>query len=276
MFKIGFNINSNMNRKRRLCCNAPKYTSTERLKLPPDNSKTLAKIWPDFVNMDKRMKKEIPFILDHSHKRNPKVFDAALGSGATSIGLKLFGINHVISNEIDLEMKLVAISEASKRYVSIELTSYDWTKPFPSLMHGKFDTVTCLGNSLTCILNPDKRFEAVENFKKLLALGGVLMIDERNYPRILKGDFSHNGEYVYCGTDKVACKPVQVSDELVVMEYEHLKTSERAYIELYPFKKGEMISLLREAGFQHIEVYKDYKQINCGDVEFYTHVAMGR
>jgi SAM-dependent methyltransferase len=276
MFKIGFNINSNMNRQRRLYYNAPGDRPPGRFKLPPDNSKTLAKIWPSFVNIDKRMKKEVPFILGRSHKRNPKVFDAALGSGATSIGLKLFGINFVVSNEIDGEMRLIALSEASKRHVNLELASYDWTKSFPLLLEGKFDVVTCLGNSLTCVLNPDGRFGAIKNFRKLLAPEGVLIIDERNYPRILEGDFSHSGEYVYCGTDKVACRPAQVSNDLVVMEYEHLETGEKAYLELYPFKEGEMFSLLKEAEFPHIKVYTDYKQTSCRDVEFYTYVAMER
>ncbi len=274
MFKIAFDINSNMNRQRRLCCTTSRNKSADRFKLPPDNSKTLAKIWPDFVDMDKRMKKEIPFILDRIHKTDLKVFDSTLGSGATSIGLKLFGVKFVVSNEIDTEMVLVALHQASRKFVNLEIISYNWLAGFPSLMSGRFDAVTCLGNSLTCVLNPAEHVRILRNFRKLLNANGILIIDERNYPRIMDGGFHHSGEYVYCGTDRVACRPLEISDDMIVMEYKDIRTDEKAYLELYPFEKGEMLEILKEAGFHDVRVYGDYKnKFSYDDAEFITYVA---
>lgn len=258
---------------RRLCRNCIDRP-TERFELPPFNSMKLAKLWPGFVNMEKRIEKEIPFILDHVSGRNLKVFDACLGSGATSIGLKLYGIKHVISNEIDGEMTRAALAQANCNYVNLEITSYDWKGGFPMLFHGKFDVVTCLGNSLTCVLNPEEHVNVIKHFKELLDSNGVLMIDERNYPRMMNGGFRHSGEYVYCGTDRVACWPIKVLQNLIVMEYRDVHSDEKAYIELYPFEKGEMLEILKEAGFYNIRIYGDYRdKFSYDEVEFITYVA---
>lgn len=258
--------------RRRICCRTEDVKP--KFELPAGNSRILAKIWPGFVNMEKRMEKEIPFILDHGPKTSPKIFDACLGSGATSIGLKRYGIKHVISNEIDGDMIRAALTQADHNYVNLEINSYDWAGGFPALMHGQFDVVTCLGNSLTCVLNPEEHLNIIRHFSKLLNSNGILMIDERNYPRMLNGEFHHSGEYVYCGADRVACRPIQASDSLVVMEYRDIHTDEKAYLELYPFEKGEMLKILNEAGFYNIKIYGDYMgKFSYDAVEFITYVA---
>jgi predicted RNA methylase len=91
----------------------------KRIAIPQDNSIKLAKLWPDFVCMEKRAKKEIPFILSQSPKPDPKVFDAALGSGATSIGLSLAGVPLVFSNETDVDFLDIAQREARNHDIDL-------------------------------------------------------------------------------------------------------------------------------------------------------------
>ena len=48
-------------------------------------SRNLARIWPAFVNIERRIQTEGPFVLDHLPSKTRTVFDSCLGCGATSI-----------------------------------------------------------------------------------------------------------------------------------------------------------------------------------------------
>lgn len=99
-------------------------------------------------------------------------------------------------------------------------------------------------------------------------------MDERNYQRMFDGTFVHSGELVYCGADKVRCTPLEVGEDLVRMEYLHIQSGEKAYIDMYPFRRGELRSLLEKAGFSDIKTFGDYKEeFKPEEVEFFTYVA---
>lgn len=150
----------------------------------------------------------------------------------------------------------------------------------------KFDVVLNLGNNLSELFpytqEPGELYDKIyvkslEKMLNLLESGGKLIIDERNFPEIIKGNFKWSGDYVYCGKDTVDCHPAYVSNNIVIMEYAHKKSpEEKFYIALYPFKKGELKSLLQNAGFIDIKTFGDYKpegSYNPKEVEFYTYVA---
>jgi len=217
----------------------------QRLGLNLDG-KILAEMWPDFVDFEKRWKTEIPFLLEKlKNYKNPKVFDSALGAGVTSIGLKLAGIKNVISNEIDEEFRKVALQQAKKYGVSLTITQYDW-RELPDELAETFDAVLCLGNSLSCLFKREDHLKAIRNFRKILKPDGELIIDERNYDRILMGDYNFKGNVIYCGLDKVECLPIYVSDSMVVFQYTHRQTGKRAHIVAYPFKGGWFSELLKQ------------------------------
>jgi len=210
------------------------------------DGKTLAEMWPDFVDFEKRWETEIPFLLEQlKHYNNPEVFDSALGAGVTSIGLKRAGIKNVISNEIDEEFRRVALQQAEKYGVSLTITQYDW-RELPDELTETFDAVSCSGNSLSCLFKREDHLKALRSFKKILKPGGKLIIDERNYDRILRGYYSFKGNVVYCGLDKVECKPIYVSYSMVVLQYTHRQTGKRAHIVAYPFKGRELSELLKQ------------------------------
>jgi hypothetical protein len=124
------------------------------------------------------------------------------------------------------------------------------------------------------VLERKEREMVLRNFRELLRNSGILIIDERNYPRMLQGRFVHSGEYVYCGVDKVQCTPVEVTRDFVRMEYMHLQSGEKAYIDMYPFKDGILRSMLERAGFTDIKTFGDYKkEFNPAEVEFFTYVT---
>ncbi len=238
------------------------------------DSKKIARMWPDYVNIEERMKTEVPFIASQVPGRKPLVFDACLGCGATTIGLRLKEIANVLPNETNQDMLDVGVSEAAKRGVSIKALSHEWTD-IPQHLHGLFGMVTCFGDSFARVFDRDARLRSLKNFASLLTPKGALIIDTRNYPSILEGRFNPSGKYVYCGIDKVVPRLVRASSGSVVMEYRYLGTGDKVEVETYPFKTGELLALLHEAGFGRIQLFGDYKEepYNPKDVEFFTYVA---
>ncbi len=237
------------------------------------DTEVIAGLWPDLVNIWERERVEIPFLCRLLPK-NPKVLNVATGSGATTIGLIAYGIvkePDIVSNEIDKEFTRVAKSEAERYGIALNLTSYDWRDldKYPET----FDAVLCLGNSLTMLLDTDDQKRALENFRNMLNPDGMLIIDERNYGKLLKETQNFPGNIIYSGTDKVSVASIYNSDRLMVLEFEHEKKG-KAHIAVCPFKEGELKSLLEQAGFQNITAYGDYKQnFNPKDPEFITYVC---
>jgi len=235
----------------------------------------IAEIWPDYVNFEKRRTKEIPFILNNMNKEvttQPKIFDSCLGSGATSIGLKLANLENVDSNEIDPHYEKIAKAHADKNNVNLNITNHNWFDLAQSI-NKKYDIVLCLGNSLTYLFDKEHRTKTIENFYKILEDQGTLIIDERNYPTILNNSFTHSGQYIYCNKDVVETKVKYATDNVVVLEFDHKLKNVKTHICVYPLKDNELHNLLENAGFKNIKKFYNYKETKDPYCEFITYVC---
>lgn len=240
------------------------------------NSKVLVEMWTDFIHWEKRRLGENDFLINNLNKRK-KIFDACLGDGADSIYLLKKGFD-VTSNDIDNLFIEKARENAKKHDVNLNITEFDWRvldKYFDS-----FDAVFCLGNSLSYLFEKKDQLKALKNFFNMLGDDGILIIDERNYQSILdkreeiinNGNFQYSGKFVYCG-DNVHGEPIEISDSEVRFEYTDKRTGKKGHLVLYPFKKGELMGLLREAGFTRIEQYSDYEKGYDHEADFVQYVC---
>jgi SAM-dependent methyltransferase len=241
------------------------------------NTKTLVELWGDFIDWEKRREGEGDFFRRLLAGRK-SIFESCLGDGCDAIHLTKGGFD-VTSNEIDSLFEGKARENAERHGVRLNITDFDWREMDRHLREGRFDGALCLGNSLTYLFSKEDQMRTLQNFRFLLRKGGILIIDERNYQyfldnseKILKGDFRYSGKYMYCGT-RVHGKPVEIEENKVVMQYEDTKTGKRAYLVLYPFRKGELLSLLKEAGFRKITLYSDFKKGYDRNADFYQYVA---
>ncbi len=241
------------------------------------NTQALVDLWGDFIDWEKRFLTMGGF-LDELLSGRKKVFETCLGDGCDAIHLLKKGFD-VTSNEVDSLFSKKARENADKHDVMLKVTGFDWREIDKHLFEGEFDVALCLGNSLTYLFRKEDQLKALRNFRHILNDGGILVVDERNYPyflenaaKILKGDFRYSGKYMYCGT-KVHGRPVEIEENKVVMEYEDGGTGKKAYLVLYPFRKGEMLSLLKEAGFSKITTYSDFKKGYEKNADFYQYVA---
>lgn len=239
----------------------------------------LYEIWPELVCFEKRRRKEIPFLLEElADYPQPRILDVALGSGATTLGLRLAGVEHIVSNEIDPDYERIALQQAEIYGVSLTTASYDW-RDLGTVYPHTFDAVLCLGNSLTLLFEREQQLVALRSFRDALAQNGKLIIDQRNYAALFLSDLSGrnyhwSGDVVYCGNDKFDVYPRSINNEKVVMAYRRKNTDDCVTIAMYPFKQGELEELLREAGFVIVAVFGDYKkQFSPEEPELLTYVC---
>lgn len=245
----------------------------------PENSKIRAEIWGDFVGWDNRRRGENGFLINQLKKIGAKkVLDVALGDGVDSIYLLQQGFD-VSSNEIDDAFRKKAVENAKNKGFNIAPTNLDWIDLSKSYSEN-FDAVICLGNSLTCLFGRENQLKALQEFYHILRPGG-LIVDERNYQRILDnrkaalaGTLHSSGRYLYTGTNKVKARFIEITNEVVLVEYQHLESGEKAYYKIFPFKKRELQGLLQEAGFKNIEQYSDYELGENPEADFYQYACI--
>ncbi|MFA6329279.1 MAG: class I SAM-dependent methyltransferase [Candidatus Micrarchaeia archaeon] len=241
-------------------------------------SPVLVDIWGDYIDWQKRRTGEAGFLTGLlSGNGCRRVVDASLGDGCDSIYLLKQGYD-VTSNELDSVFAQKALENAAKEGVRLKITGYDWREFDERFEPGSFDAVVLQGNSLTHLFKTADQLRALSAFRKVLRPGGVLLIDERNYDyiladreKILKGDFRYSGKYVYCGK-KVKGAPIEIGPKKVVLKIAH-EDGRTGYIYVYPFKDGELHSLIRKAGFEDVEQYSDFKKGRDTGADYFQYVA---
>lgn len=237
------------------------------------------------------------------------ILDAAAGIGSDSVFLLEQGFT-VWSNEVDLRLAEVANAYAAARNVQLHLTGFLWETLPESMVHDgnmRFDAVLVLGNSLCLVPEESQRRVCLRAFHDILQPGGKLIIDERyfqymldfrseiekspgeRYPPTLRGDVMYGGMSVRGYPARISQQAISwrffsnsppVSGDRNSIVERDFKVKELA---LYPFRHGELYSLLCEVGFQDIEVFSDMKKIgtpdempsreSVGDAVFVTYVA---
>ena len=267
---------------------------------PPDIFEPeLADKWHDFVEPVARLAQEGNFLKDTlkisetsiSEYRN--IFDAAAGIGVESVFLQQNG-SFVQPNEIDEHLRKNALKYAKTQgtNISLQFTTYDWRK----LVHydgPKYDAVLVLGNSLCLVSKPEDRIKSVKGFAQMLRAGGILIIDERNFPRILKlkevildnpvKSFPFKG-IMYCGTSVRGC-PTHIDENKIIFVYyanhsvadwDTLKKPGVicGTLEMYPFKQNELKELLLQYGFNNIRQFSDFNSKFDPNADFYTYIAV--
>jgi len=244
-------------------------------------SETLAEIWGDFIDWEKRLKgPDVDFLINQLRiKLQETILDSSLGDGIDSVHLLQQGFR-VASNEIDPDFIQKALENAEKHGVTLDISQHNWLEIDQHFLPNSFGGIICLGNSITYLFTKEEQLKALQNFQNLLSRGGRLIIDERNYQyllddreEILKGNFRYSRDYVYHG-QKVHASPVSITDNEVIMEYKQIGTGKKGYLRLYPFKKGELLDLLRQVDFSEIRQFSDYEPGYNSQSDFHQYVCI--
>jgi SAM-dependent methyltransferase len=227
--------------------------------------------WDELVDWERRAKSEGRFFIDVLKARGKlNVLDVATGTGFHSVQLVKAGFD-VYSVDGSAEMLAKAFENGCKHGVVLKTIHADW-RWLNRAVHGKFDAIICLGNSFTHLFKENDRRRALAEFYAALKHDGILILDQRNYDRILDGGVASRHKYYYCG-DQVTAQPVHVDDGLARFEY-RFPDGSRHNLNMFPLRKDYMRRLLREAGFQQIHSYGDFQeQGEETDPDFFIHVV---
>lgn len=113
-----------------------------------------------------------------------RVLDAACGTGVHAIEFARQGLR---SAGADLSPAMIsqARENAHAAGVEVDLRAAAFGE-LASRFTGPFDALTCLGNSLPHLIDDSSLAAALSDFASLLRPGGVLIIQNRNYDRLLR------------------------------------------------------------------------------------------
>ncbi len=244
----------------------------------------LVRFFSEYIDWPKRAKGEKGFFARVLREYGCRtVFDSCLGEGYDSVSLIKEGFD-VTSNEVDPNFKAKGIANSKEHGIQLRLTpGYDW-REIPASLAGRFDSVICLGNSLTYLFDRKDQEKAVTNFKKIVGPGGIVIADQRNYDYMLdnreeilknpRKNFRYSRRFYYCGTE-IDCFPVHIDDKLVVLEYLHKRKGLNVHLELYPFRREELKEIMQHSGLD-VLTYGDFELDRTRNVDFYQHVGIRR
>lgn len=227
--------------------------------------------WDELIDWEARAESEGRFFIDVLKARGKhKVLDVATGTGFHSIQLLKAGFD-VTSSDGSAEMLAKAFQNAMDRGLMLKTCHADW-RWLNKDVHGKFDAIICLGNSFTHLFEERDRRRALAEFYAALKHDGVLILDQRNYDRILDEGFHSKHKYYYCG-DKVSAEPDYVDDTLARFKYSFSDGSDY-FLNMFPIRKNYVCGLLKDVGFQKIRSYGDFQEEGQEQSpDFFIHVA---
>ncbi len=227
--------------------------------------------WDELIDWNARAAGEGRFFIDVLRARGKQtVLDVASGTGFHSVRLTEAGFN-VTSADGSAAMLAKAFHNGAARGLILKTVQADW-RWLNRDIQGKYDAVICLGNSFTHLHTEQDRRRALAEFYAALKHDGVLILDQRNYDRILDEGFSTQHKYYYCG-DQVTAEPVHIDDSLVRFKYSFPDGSEYT-LNLCPIRKAYVRRLLLEAGFERVRTYGDFQESHEEtQPDFFVHVA---
>lgn len=227
--------------------------------------------WDDLIDWDSRSEAEGDFFIKTLKEHNARsVLDVATGTGFHSVRLLEAGFE-VVSADGSPEMLVKAFENARRRGHILRTVQADW-RWLNRDVHGEYDAIICLGNSFTHMFEERDRRKALAEYYAMLKHDGILILDQRNYDRILDEGFSSKHTYYYCG-DNVKAEPEHVDDGLARFRYEFPDKSVY-HLNMFPLRKNYTRRLLNEVGFQQVDTFGDFQETYRADEpDFFIHVA---
>lgn len=234
--------------------------------------KNFVERWDELIDWDARAAGEGKFFIDKLKQLGKvNILDAATGTGFHSVQLLKAGFN-VTSADGNAQMLVKAFENARRHGHVLRTVHADWRWLNRDLQDQLFDAVICLGNSFTHLFEEHDRRRALAEFYAVLKHDGVLIIDQRNYDKILDSGFSTKHKYYYCGA-QVSAEPVHVDEGLARFEYT-FPDGAKHHLNMFPLRKDYLRTLISDAGFQSIDTYSDFQTSGQHeDTDFYIHVA---
>jgi len=151
----------------------------------------LSENYDRFVNWQERLAYELPFLeqvlnsIPTPKGGNLSLLDAACGTGMHAIALAQRGYE-VAGSDLSPKMIAQARRNAAKAGVQVRFETVGFGEQTAVFGEKRFNAVFCLGNSLPHLLTQGELSRALSDFFSLLCSPGVLLIQNRNFDRVLQ------------------------------------------------------------------------------------------
>jgi glycine/sarcosine N-methyltransferase len=195
------------------------------------------------------------FISQYFHEGN-SILDMGAGTGTMAVALAEKGLK-VTASEPEETMAETIKKKAKSKGLSISV----YTKSMDEIdeFQGQFDGILCIGNTLPHLSN----LEAVERYLRKcyfqLKTNGILILQQVNYDKVLsKSDFTFP---VIEKEGFTFTREYQQNDEHILFTSRlscNGATTENT-ISLFPITSQQLVPLLKEVGFQAVDVYGNFK-----------------
>lgn len=147
---------------------------------------SFSKHYDRFVNWDHRLGYELPFIERQLAAAGARrLLDSACGTGRHAIALAGRGYQ-VVGTDVSTGMIQRARTNGLADGVDIMFAIAGFGGMAP-VVGGEFDAALCLGNSLPHLLTLEALVDALQDFRQVLRSDGLLLIQNRNYDRVMRG-----------------------------------------------------------------------------------------
>lgn len=212
----------------------------------------LSKDYDTMTQFEARFEKEKGFFEDLVREYGfRQVLDAGCGTGFHAILLAKLGLE-VTGIDGSSEMLKKAMENASAHDAVIRFQQSSFQELSLKIQE-KFDAVFCMGNSLPHLLTDEEIVESLENFFALLNEGGILVIQNLNYDRIMRA--RERILNVKQSNGKIFVRFYDFSENRVRFNILMLEENGDGFshklisTDLRPLYKGELFKWLRRAGF---------------------------
>ena len=216
----------------------------------------LAQNYDEMTGFRKRFIQEKPFFhLLVEKYRITTALDAGCGTGFHALLLAQLGVR-VTAVDISTAMLQLAERHARELELSVEFRRVNFET---HLEKQRFDAVFCLGNSLAHLLSQEELQKAIRNFSRMLRPQKILFLQTLNYDRILAT--KECVQSVKESNGKTFIRFYDYREEMLGFNLLTIgKTNgvvEQSFqsVELRPLRRTELISMLKEAGFDDIKSY---------------------
>jgi 2-polyprenyl-3-methyl-5-hydroxy-6-metoxy-1,4-benzoquinol methylase len=226
--------------------------------LPEKFYDDLAADYDGMTGFEQRFPHERPFFRMLIERYNlTNALDAGCGTGFHSLLLAQLGLQ-VTATDISEEMLIQTQNHAKEYGVHIKTIN----STFPELrkvIHKKFDSVFCLGNTFAHLLTEKELLDSLKSFYEVMNSEGIVFLQILNYNRILtqheriQSIKEANGKMFIRFYDyevnliRFNILTVEKSKEGIVHSLRSVK--------LRPWKAPDVVHLLRNVGFTDVKIF---------------------
>lgn len=229
--------------------------------------------WDALIGWDGRSEAENGFFENLLNRHNcKKVADIATGTGFHAIKLANAGFEMTATDGSANMVRKTEENAASMDVALADSRVAEWGELDQVFAPNSFDALLCLGNAFTHLFEEEARRKSLDSMLKVLKPGGLVVIDHRNYDKILDQGYSSKHQFYYCG-EGVDAKPVKIQNDMVRFEYSY-DDGNKFHLTMFPLRQHYMSKLLEEAGFSNIKRHGDFSaNFDADEVDFIQQVA---